>query len=68
MELVPIKVADGVCDHMYVNVIFILMYRNQSLKPVKPLVCKPDTEIKRLLWGDLLVLMKRNDVMGIHTT
>ena len=66
MQLVTVHKADGIGYDVAMHMVPVYMHTHQTLKSVKPLLCKFFSKPQRLLRCDWLILMPRNNVVGIH--
>lgn len=66
MQLVTIHKTDGISYNVAMHMVPVYMHTHQTLESVKPPLCKFLSKLQRLLRCDWLVLMPRNNVVGIH--
>lgn len=67
MKLMAIHKADGIGYDVAMHMIPVNMHPYQTLKSVKPLFRKFFSKLQCLLRCDRLILMPRNNVVGIHS-
>lgn len=67
MQLMTVHKADGIGYDMAMHMIPVDMHTYQTLESVKPLLCKFLSKLQCLLRCNWLVLMPRNNVVGIHS-
>lgn len=68
MQFVTIHKADRIGYDMAMHMLPVYMHPHQTLESIKPLLCKFFPKLQCLLRCDWLILMPRNNVVGIHPT
>ena len=66
MELMPVNIRNTVRKDMTVQMLLILVYRYQALMIRKEPVNKLPSDLEYLFWCYLFILVKTDDVMGVH--
>ena len=66
MKLPAIDIRHGVGHDMDMKVLTVLMYPDEALMLREEFICKCPADFKTLIKGYDFILMKADDVMGVH--